>query len=78
MTPLEIFDYKNKWMSNAGFSVRIHSDFDLEAKIWCRENLQQHQWLMRSWSDIYEHIFWFEQLDDSIKFMDKFYEVVIK
>jgi hypothetical protein len=74
MTPLQIFEYKNNWMASGGVGVRMHSDLDTEAKTWCRENLQQHQWLMRSWSSLYEHTFWFETAECAVKFTDRFSE----
>lgn len=41
MTPLEIFEYKNKWMP--GYKIEIHSD-KLDAAIgWCKNNLEIHQ-----------------------------------
>lgn len=78
MTPLEIFDYKNMWMHNGGYRVRIHSDLDLDAKIWCRRNLEQYEWLMRTYSDIYEHTFWFEDQKVSQLFEQEFIDWVNK
>ena len=72
MTPLEIFDYKNNWMSKGAYSVKVHSDRDLDAKIWCRKNLEQQQWVMRTWSGVYEHTFYFENEDHATRFADNF------
>ena len=55
-------------MATGGFSVAIHSDHEHEAKAWCRKNLKQHQWLMKNYSDVYEHMFWFETNKDAQDF----------
>jgi hypothetical protein len=60
MTPQEIHDYKTRWLIKNGNPVKIHSDLDVEGKFWCRRNLERHQWSMTTWTDIYEHTFFFE------------------
>lgn len=58
MTPQEIFEYKNNW--KPGYVVRLHSDVVDKGKVWCRRNLERHQWSMTEWTDVYEHTFHFE------------------
>lgn len=62
MTPLEISEYKNRWMSTGNpYSVEIHSDFSDPAKAWCKRNLERYEWTMTSWTDVYEHTLFFEK-----------------
>ena len=60
MTPQEISEYKMRWMRDSSHSVRLHSDLDTQVKTWCRRNLQRHQWKMNTWTNVYEHTFYFE------------------
>jgi hypothetical protein len=60
MTPQEIADHKLKWMP--GHSVRLHSDLDVAGKDWCRKNLERHEWSFKTWTAIYEHTFYFENI----------------
>jgi len=62
MSPLEIFEYKQRWKPNA-YSVRLHSDLDWQGKDWCRKNLERHQWSMDTYTNVYEHTFFFEDPD---------------
>lgn len=68
MTPIEIFEYKNKWMRTSPFCVKTHEDFDSDGKQWCRSNLKQHQWNFIHYTDVYEHTFCFEHEDDKNRF----------
>lgn len=78
MTPQEIFEYKNKWLTNGGHCVRIHSDLDIEGKNWCRKNLERHQWSFEKYTDVYEHTFCFEDLKASQLFEQEFHDWIIK
>lgn len=60
MTPQEISEYKQRWISNGGYAVRLHSDLDVAGKDWCRKQLERHQWSFRPHTDVYEHTFFFE------------------
>ena len=63
MTPVEIFEYKQRWMSSGNNNpVRLHSDVVDRGKSWCRRQLEQHQWSMTQWTDVYEHTFYFEDV----------------
>ena len=68
MTPLEISEYKQRWMRGTPYPVRLHSDLTDRGKTWCRRNLEQHQWKMNTWTNVYEHTFYFEHQDDSLIF----------
>lgn len=60
MTPQEIADHKMRWMP--GHSVRLHSDLDVQGKDWCRRNLERHEWSFKTWTGVYEHTFYFENI----------------
>lgn len=62
MTPQEISEYKMRWMRDGGHAVRIHSDLADRAKTWCRRQLERQQWSMGTWTDVYEHTFYFEDI----------------
>lgn len=66
MTPQDISDYKLRW--KPGFTVRLHSDLVNEGKTWCRRHLERHQWSMSEYTNVYEHTFHFELLEDADRF----------
>jgi len=76
MTPLEIAEYKQQWMSNGACAVRLHSDLDSQGKTWCRRNLGRHQWKMNTWTDVYEHTFYFELQEHAAIFAQQWPEYV--
>ena len=78
MTPLEISEYKMRWMSNGAHSVRLHSDLDTQGKTWCRRNLERHQWKMNTWSNVYEHTFFFEDIRAAQNFEMEFRNWITK
>lgn len=43
-----------------GYTVRLHSDVVDQGKTWCRRHLEQHQWSVSTWTNVYEHTFHFE------------------
>lgn len=59
MTPQEIFEYKQRWMT--GYAVRIHSDLRDRAKTWCKQ-LGKHQWNHKTFTNVYEDTFYFEDV----------------
>jgi|TARA_R110002153_G_C13004815_1_gene465555 hypothetical protein len=65
MTPLEIADYKMRWMRDNPHSVRLHSDLTDKGKTWCRRHLERHQWKMNTWTNVYEHTFYFESKEQA-------------
>jgi len=72
MTPLEIFEYKQRWLSKGGHAVRLHSDLRVQGKDWCKVQLHKQQWDFKIWSDVYEDTFWFEYAQDALTFKNKF------
>lgn len=72
MTPQEIQDYKTKWLMEDGKPVKIHSDLDVEGKFWCRRNLERQQWSFHSYTDMYQHTFYFEHDHHKQQFMQEF------
>jgi hypothetical protein len=63
MTPQEIAEYKQRWMSTGNTNpVRLHSDLADQGKTWCRRQLERHQWSMTTWTAVYEHTFFFEDV----------------
>jgi hypothetical protein len=60
MTPIEIFEYKLKWLKESNNVVSFDEFIEYEVKNWCRKNLKQHQWHFTSYTDIYEHSVNFE------------------
>lgn len=73
MTPQEIADYKQRWMCLGNNDpIRIHSDLAIQSKEWCRRHLERHQWKMDTYSDVYEHTFYFEHDKDCKAFCEEF------
>ncbi len=77
MTPQEIAEYKQRWMRTGNNNpVRLHSDLDTQGKTWCRRNLERHQWSMTTWTNVYEHTFFFENADHAELFEQQWPEFV--
>jgi hypothetical protein len=77
MTPLEISEYKQRWMASGTFyKVRLHSDLVDKGKTWCRRNLERKQWKMDTWTSVYEHTFFFEYKHDADQFATQWPEYV--
>ena len=74
MTPQEIAEYKMRW--KPGYTVRLHSDVVDQGKTWCRRHLEQHQWSVSTWTNVYEHTFHFENDDFGHKFELEFSKFV--
>jgi hypothetical protein len=70
MTPQEVFDYKLRW--KPGHGVALHSDLYVEGKSWCRRNLQPHKWSFTAWTAVYEHSFYFEDINTAQQFEVEF------
>lgn len=66
MTPAEIFEYKQSW--KPGTIVRLHSDVVDRGKTWCRQQLEQQQWSVTTWTGVYEHTFHFEESGEALRF----------
>jgi hypothetical protein len=63
MTPQEIFDYKVTWQKDCRNISTVHDDLEFDAKRWCKDNLEQHQWDFCKFTDMYEHSIYFETED---------------
>ena len=75
MTPQEIAEYKMRW--KPGYTVRLHSDVVDRGKTWCRKKLEQHQWSVTTWTDVYEHSFHFEKEEHGHSFEIEFSKFVV-
>jgi 5-bromo-4-chloroindolyl phosphate hydrolysis protein len=79
MTPQEISDYKQKWMSSEiNNPVELHSDLESNGIQWCRKNLEPQQWKLVRWSKVYSHTFFFEKNKFAQDFASKFDGYVVK
>lgn len=74
MTPQEISEYKQKWMSNGGYDISIHCDLEDAGKNWCKKNLEPREWKFVKYTDHYEHTFYFEDQLMSQHFAQEFYD----
>lgn len=73
MTPVEIAEYKQRWMSSGhNHPVAIHSDLRSQAKDWCKVQLNQPQWVHKKYTDVYEDTFFFEYRQDANSFCNHF------
>ena len=77
MTPQEIADYKQRWMSNGSHAVRVHSDLRDRCTQWCKQ-LRKEEWVTRKYTDVYEDTFFFENLNTGQQFEEEFYRWVIR
>jgi len=66
MTPIEIFEYKQKW--KPGYVVRLHSDLRRSATAYCKVQMLKHQWEMTKYSNVYEDTWMFENKLDANSF----------
>lgn len=69
MTPVEIFEYKQKWMaSENNHPFSFHSDYRRYAKDWCKKQLHQCQFKHSEYTDVYEDTLYFEHYQDQEEF----------
>lgn len=78
MLPLEIVDYKTKWLKKCVNIVKIDEDFEFDAKQWCKTNLLQYQWDFTKYTDVYEHSIYFETNEMKTKFEGFIHDEVSK
>ena len=71
MTPIEIFEYKQQWKSNA-HTVRLHSDLRRRGKEYCTVQMMKHQWDIKEYTDVYEDTYFFEHRLDANSFAGYF------
>ena len=73
MTPQEIFEHKQRWMSSGDNNpVRIHSDMRHNAKDFCKKSVSSSGWVHRQYTNVYEDTFFFEQEEDAASFRKYF------
>jgi len=72
MTPVEIFEYKLKWLP--GYQVAIHSDLRHQAIAWCKQWMNPIHWKHTKWTDVYEDTFHFQKLSQAKGLAEKFPE----
>jgi hypothetical protein len=78
MTPVEIAEYKQRWMSSGhNHPVAIHSDLRGQAKDWCKVQLMKQQWVHRKYTNVYEDTFFFEYHQDADSFCNHFKKWII-
>lgn len=66
MTPIEIAEYKQRWMaSGRNHPVPFHSDWRRQAKEWCMVQLIKHQWNHKQFTNVYEDTMYFEFSQDA-------------
>jgi hypothetical protein len=68
LTPQQITDYKQKWMSNCPFIVELHSDYRSRAKDWCKRVLMKQQYVLKEYTAVYEDTWFFENQKDANDF----------
>ena len=69
MTPIEIFEYKQRWMSSGyNHPVTYHSDYRGRAVNWCKAQLHKSKWNQKIFTDVYEDTVFFELEQDAFKF----------
>ena len=69
MSPVEIFEYKQRWMSSGRNNpITIHSDYRSRAKEWCRTQLNRPCWVYSEHTDVYEDTIYFEYPQDQNNF----------
>jgi len=72
MTPIEISEHKQRWMSINGHPVSIHSDLRSKGKEWCKVQLMKQQWVHKQFTNVYEDTFYFEYKQDADSFRNHF------
>lgn len=69
MTPIDIFEYKQRWMRTGNnHPVPYHSDWRRYAVEWCTTQLFKQQWLQKTFTDVYEDTMFFEHHQDAKNF----------
>ena len=71
MTPIEIFEYKQKWKPKAWY-CHIHSDLRSQCKEFCKKNYNKWEWDMDEHTEVYADSYYFEDQDNLMMFVQKF------
>ena len=72
MTPQQLTDYKNIWMSQGAFSVPFHSDYHSQALDWCKLYCERREYVFRKHTGVYEHTIFFENKQQAALFKAEF------
>lgn len=72
MTPIEISEYKMRWMQNENNPVRIHSDLRSRAKDYCKSHMNTASWKLTEYTNVYEDTFFFEYSENAHDFRTHF------
>jgi len=70
MTPLEIFEYKNKW--RPGLQVILCSDLRFEGVEFCKRTFKKHEWHHLEYTASYEDTYCFEKQHHATLFRGAF------
>ena len=70
MTPVEVFEYKLKWLP--GVQVAIHSDLRDRAMGWCKQWMNPIHWKHNKWSGPYEDTFHFKTMQQAQGLVEQF------
>jgi hypothetical protein len=73
MTPQEIDEHKRVWRMGTPFVSSTHSDLRNDCIEWCKENCEQQQWDMKTFTDIYGDTVRFELENHFVEF-NKWYK----
>lgn len=76
--PLEISDYKRKWMITGAYPVRLHTDLRDHGKDWCKTKLEKEEWDHKKFTGPYEDTYFFEDPIIAQQFEEEFVSWVIK
>jgi hypothetical protein len=68
LTPQQIADHKQQWMSQQSCAVQLHSDHRSLGKSWCKEFLMKQQYVLREYTNVYEDTWFFENQSDADNF----------
>jgi len=74
LTPVEIFEYKQRW--KPGYTVRLHSDLRNRGKDFCKIQMHQQQWDVSTFTNVYEDTFHFEYRQDAESFAAQWPEYI--
>lgn len=73
MTPVEIFEYKSRWIAESGGNpVTLHSDYRSQGIDYCKKVLSREQWDHKRYTNVYEDTFYFESDFEANAFQNYF------
>lgn len=72
MTPVEIHEYKMRWMREGAYAVTLHSDLRSQGIDWCKQWLNPIHWKHVKYTDVYQDTFYFEKERFAKGMLEKF------